>query len=103
MKTTRLMGTKEIWDCNNVKIKLEYYLIASKTNLEEKETLYGIQIAKYRRTEKEMQKEVEAIMGLSYSRKLVEQMIICLMDHTVTPMCMLEIVDDYITKSMLMA
>lgn len=101
MKTTCLLGTKEIWDCNNVRIKLEYYLIETKSNLEKKETLYGIQIVKYKKAEREIEKEVESITGLSYSKKFVEQMIACLMDHTVTPICMLEIVDDYMTREMM--
>ncbi|NLZ80964.1 MAG: hypothetical protein GX913_04075 [Clostridiales bacterium] len=101
MKTNDLIGTKEIWDCNNMKIKLEYYLVATKSKIEEKETLYGIQIIKCQREEREMQKEVEAITGISYSRKLVEQIITSLMDNTVTPMCMLEIVDDYIAREMM--
>lgn len=101
MKTTCLLGTKEIWDCNNVRIKLEYYLIETKSNLEKKETLYGIQIVKYKKAKREIEKEVESITGLSYSKKFVEQMIACLMDHTVTPICMLEIVDDYMTREMM--
>lgn len=98
MKKDCLMGTKEIRDCNNDKIKLEYYLMANKSNFVENETLYGIQIVKYKNPEREIEKEVEAIKGLSYSKKLVEQMITCLMDNTVTPMSMLEIVDDYFTR-----
>lgn len=99
MKTECLIGSRVIWDCNNSKIKLEYYLTASKWNPEEKETLYGIKIVKYQFENR----EVEALKGISYSKKFVEQMISCLMDHTVTPICMLEVVDDYITKELMFA
>lgn len=101
MNQQSLIGSKEIWDCNNNRMKLEYYLTASNGNFEENETLYGIQIVKYQRKEREIQKEVEMISGISYSRKLVEQMITCLMDNTVTPICMMEISDEYITREML--
>lgn len=103
MDSVCLIGTKEIKDCNNDKMKLEYYLTVIKSDFDEIDAIYGIQLVKCKRTGKRIEKEMETIKRLSYSKKLVEQIIVCLMDNTVTPICMLEIVDEYISKEMMFA
>lgn len=93
MKHKILKGKKTITLEDNRTMDLEYYLLENSTDIGKDKALYGVKITKtigdYIESE-----EVDAI---SYSKEFVEQMIQQLMDNDVTPISMIEIVDEMIT------
>lgn len=77
---------------------LAYFLVESSSE-EGQKALYGVRVekSKIEGTEKIMV-EANEVEAISYSKELVEQMINILQKHMVTPMCLDEIVDDFISK-----
>jgi len=95
MKNYYLLGMKGIRDCNNQKIRLEYYMSESEKNSIYDEPVYGIKIVKYNREERK--KEKEESFGISKDRNEVEKLIVKFWDNDVMPSTLLCLVDDYIT------
>lgn len=100
---TYLIGTTKFDAGNNTQIKLEYYLTEEIRDIETSSALYGVEVKKEIRNKNGIFLEQERATSLSYSRTTVENLIHILLLNTVTPMNLLEIVDDYITKEGLSA
>lgn len=95
MRHVNLIGEKQVLVDDVKMMILSYYLIeeSSKVKDEQVNNLYGIRIQKQFGGIVESE-EVEA---LSYSKEVVLQLIETLMEFTVTPMTLVEVVDDLIT------
>lgn len=92
MKKMNLLFSNEVALDDNRMMRLEYNLIENRKSDSDK-PYYGIQIIK----SLDGSLEIEEIMGISYSRDKVEAIARILFQHVVTPISMLEIVDDLIT------
>lgn len=92
MKNKELLFINEVTLENDRKMKLEYSIIESLES-ENGKPYYGIQIVKYI----DGSTETEEIDGISYSRNKVESITRILYQNIVTPISMVEIVDDLIT------
>ncbi len=92
------MGKMEVLFRNEVTLdddrmmRLEYKLTENHS-IDNEEPYYGIQIVKYLDDNMEM----EEISGISYSKDKVKSIIKILFQHIVTPITMVEIIDDLIT------
>lgn len=82
-----LVGTEML----NGSIYLTYYTTV--TGLETKNPVYGIEIIKRTKDEE----EVKTAYHLSHCRELVVDIARFLFQNTVTPMCMLHIIDERMT------
>lgn len=94
MKQIFLEGKKTVQLEDNRVMDLAYYLLEN--SREDNTVLYGIKITKTidEYTESE---EVDAI---SYSKEFVQQIIQTLMKNEVTPISMIEIIDEIITMKL---
>jgi hypothetical protein len=77
-------------------MELEYYLTKDTIVTSSELVVYGISIMK--RQEQDI--EMEETGGVSESEELVKNMIQSLLKASVTPMSMLEVVDDMVTERM---
>ena len=84
------VGEREFVSDRGLGIHLNYYL-TKKTGRTAYDALYGIRIEK---TVQGEQEETEQTPALSASRQMVEQLAGKLMAGAVTPICMIEIIDD---------
>lgn len=84
------MGERKFISDRGLGIHLNYYL-TKRTGRTAYDALYGIRIEKRVQGEQE---ETEQTPALSASRQMVEQLAGRLMAGTVTPVCMMEIIDD---------
>ena len=88
-----LKGTKVIELENGENLLLNYYLL-SKKSVEVPGNVYGICV------EKELagEKETNQVEDISYIEGNVMDILRTLMEHTVTPICLTEILDDLMTE-----
>lgn len=95
MKQITLIGEKEVI-VEDGSMQLEYYLIQESSVSKESDmkSIYGIKIMK----KLGGAVESEEVKGISYSKEVVMQLIDTLMKFTVTPMTMVEVLDDLITE-----
>lgn len=93
MKKLYLEGSRHIQVSAERQFELEYYLVEEPSAEPFGSCLYSIQVWK---TEKD-QIVMEETGSISYSRDVVRQMIRMLIDNCVTPMSVLEVVDDLVT------
>lgn len=92
MRKMKLLFSNEMTLDDDRKMRLEYNLMENRS-IEKEELYYGIQIIKYLGDEL----EIEEIKGISSSREKAEAITRILFQHGVTPISMVEIVDDIIT------
>lgn len=85
-----LVGERRFVSDRGLDIHLNYYL-TKRTGKTAYDALYGIRIEKKAQGEQE---ESEQTPALSASRQMVEQLAGKLMAGTVTPVCLMEIIDD---------
>lgn len=83
-------------------IKLEYYLIEEMRD-ERGRFLYGIMIKMETRENGNIERTRAEGRAVSYSRAYVERMLRLFLDNTVTPVPMLELIDEYISREGLSA
>ncbi|WP_455716301.1 DUF6514 family protein [Anaerosporobacter sp.] len=97
MKHFSLIGEREVKLENQMGMVLKYYLVEEPSKeVGERDCLnflYGIKI------EKQFGEIVESeeVEALSYSKEVVVQLIHTLIECTVTPMTLVEVVDDLVT------
>lgn len=84
------MGERRFISDRGLGVHLNYYL-TKKTGRTAYDALYGIRIEKKIQGERD---ESEQTPALSASRQIVEQLAGKLMAGAVTPVCMMEIIDD---------
>jgi hypothetical protein len=88
----KLLYSKEVTLDDDKKIRLEYNMTESLDSGNEK-PYYGIQIIK----NLEDNFEMDEVRGISFSREKVEKVAKILFENIVTPISIVEIVDDLIT------
>ena len=92
MGKMQLLFSNEVTLDDNRSMRLEYK-ITENLKADSGEPYYGIQIAKYLGNNV----EIDEIKGISYSKDKVEAIIKILYENVVTPISMVEIMDDLIT------
>lgn len=95
MNALYLEGTK-ILEIDEHEVELSYYLTECRKKENKDSTLYGIQIEK----RDSGNVEIESSGCITYSKEIVLQMIHKLMENTVTPITLLYIIDDFVTKEL---
>lgn len=98
MEKIFFMGEKNYEDEGNRKLNLKYYLLETRRAVADHGSVYGIGIEKTVKEQGRNLFEKETASGISYSEVFVKQMIHRLMDNLVTPISMIEILDDMITE-----
>lgn len=93
MKRAELLFSNEIVLEDERLMKLDYCLTESYPEEEESEPYYGIRITKYLGGDV----ETDEVCGISYSKDTVIDMLRKLFRFEVTPVSMVEIIDDLIT------
>ncbi len=83
-------------------LQLEYYLIEEKRD-ERGGFLYGIMIKKETRENGRIERSKAEGKAVSYSRAYVERMLQLFLKNTVTPLTMLELIDEYVSREGLSA
>ena len=108
MTNYNLMETRRVRLDNEEEIKLEYYLINSTRSVDgdgkcidgenfvgEETNVYGIKLVKEGSTYEE-----EEIVGVTFDEEEAVDLIKLLADNTVTPISLVEIVDDLTTEKL---
>lgn len=93
MKKSNVLFKNEVNLEDSRVMRLEYNITENRLANSEK-SYYGIQIVKYLDGNLEM----EEVEGISYSREKVETITRILFQNLVTPISMIEIIDDLITQ-----
>lgn len=88
-----LKGTKVIELENGENLLLNYFLM-SKKSVEVPGNVYGICVEK----ELSGEKEADQVENISYIEGNVMDILHTLMEHTVTPICLAEVLDDLMTE-----
>ena len=93
MDSLNLLFSKQIWLEDKRSMILKYFLIEKiqETNVL---PLYGVQISKYDGDTIES----DDVNGISHSKETVISIIKRLFQHEVTPISMVEIIDDFVTQ-----
>lgn len=94
MKQLELLFSSEVRLEDERRMKLDYCLTAEYAHSGQPEPYYGIRITKRLGNLEEM----EEVRGISYCKDSVISMIKKLFQHEVTPIHLVEIVDDLITQ-----
>lgn len=92
MRKMELLFMNEVSLDDDRMMRLEYNL-TEKRSTDNDEPYYGIQIIRYLDDNLDM----EEISGISYSKDKVKSITEILFQHVVTPISMVEIIDDLIT------
>ncbi len=97
MKNRYLIGERDLTNEFNIDTYLKYYIIEETREYLDDIHLYGIQVEKitYKNNKKYLEKETTP--ALSYSRGVVEELTHKLINNEVTPMGLIEVVDEYIS------
>lgn len=98
MEQIYLIGEKEC-SLNSEKALLQYYLM-EKSQAVRSSKLYGIKVVKNVTKGEGNLQEVEMTPAISYSRDFVKQILLAMLKGTVTPVSVLEIVDDLVSEKM---
>lgn len=93
MKGMELLFSNEVQLEDSRFMKLDYSLTESYPEEDSTEPYYGIHIARY--LEEEV--ETDEVRGISYCKDTVISMIQKLSQYEVTPISMIEIIDDLVT------
>lgn len=83
-------------------ITLEYYLLEEMRDTGGR-FLYGMMIRKEERKTGKLERTQTVAKAISYSREYVERMICLFMRNTVTPLTMMELIDEYVSREGLSA
>ncbi len=95
MKERQLLFSNELILEDNRCMKLNYSLLVTNKEEGQGEPYYGISITRYL----DNTVEAEEVEGISYSREAVVSMIRKLYRNEVTPISMIEIVDELVTAA----
>lgn len=93
-----LHGSKVV-ELENKAYQLDYYVTEMNQYISDQELqIYGIKIVNKVTEENRNYYDVEEIKNISYSKAYVQKLIDQLIEHLVTPICMIEIVDGLMTE-----
>ncbi|MBE5967459.1 MAG: hypothetical protein E7255_10955 [Lachnospiraceae bacterium] len=98
MKQLQLLFSNEVCLEDERKMQLDYCLTADYAQAGQPVPYYGIRITKHF----ENLEETEEVCGISYSKERVMSMIKKLFQYEVTPIHLVEIVDDFVTQGVLL-
>lgn len=93
MTECKLKGTRIVEIMPLREMELKYFLL-EEIDEAEQTISYGVEI---RKTESE-QVEVETVKGVTDSKEMADHLIELLVTNTVTPISLVNVVDDYITE-----
>lgn len=93
MTECKLKGTRIVEIMPLREMELKYFLLEEMDEAEQTIS-YGVEI---RKTESE-QVEVETVKGVTDSKEMADHLIELLVTNTVTPISLVNVVDDYITE-----
>lgn len=91
----KLLGMRVMEIVPQREMVLEYYLMTG-TDSDNCTDYYGVQIRKHENGN--VKEEVETVNGLTDSREFAVQLVNVLLENAVTPISMVDIIDDYITE-----
>ena len=105
MANYNLVETRRVRLENEEEIKLEYYLVNSKRDIDgegkcidgenlvgDETNVYGVKLVK-----EGVNYEEDEIAGITFSEKVAMDLIKLLADNTVTPISLVDVVDDFTT------
>ncbi len=95
MRVQELISTKVAGKDNNERLTLEYYL-TEKESEESNAKVYGISITK--KSDEGLESDV--VENISYEKDQVLELLHTLSQNTVTPICLVETLDDLMTERM---
>lgn len=95
MTNKKLIGNRIVEIEPERQMVLEYYVL-EETDKDTQITTYGTMI---RKTD-EGTEETEAVKGITHSKEVIHDIIGLLLEHTVTPVSMVDVIDDYITEKL---
>lgn len=88
------LGKRIVEAITGSELVLEYFLL-EKLDEESHQISYG---AKIRKTEKDKE-EIEIVEGITQSKEKMQELVLLLMNYTVTPISMVNVIDDYVTEN----
>jgi len=97
MKRETLSGVRHFKGRQQRDIQVEYYFLKDYRFGEDESPLCGIKIVKSEIIDDQDHREVETAPSISYSEKFVKQIIQVMMQGLVTPIHMLEVIDQMVT------
>lgn len=100
MKEFILAGDNSFESEEGKKFLLKYYIIKEFINKEIKKPLFGIAVYKYDITHNEVLIEKEESEAITYSVAIVKRMAEQLVKMTITPISMLEVLDDLVSEQL---
>jgi hypothetical protein len=98
MKKIVLIDAIQLKGSSGKEMKVEYYFVKDYRFAEERLPLCGIKIIKQENKGREVVREVEIAPAISYSEKFVKQMIRKMIKNLVTPIHMLEVIDELVSE-----
>lgn len=96
MQKLKVVSIKEVKSEEGNMMSLRYVLTRNCRNHIKGQKYYGIEIEK----ESNGTLEREKVEGISHSKEFVQGILECLYDNVVTPVSMVEVIDDLVTESM---
>jgi|GEM_PF-1871888 len=93
-----LVGTKTFMGVTGNEVSIEYYFLKDYRTDEEERPLCGIKLIKEEHVNGEKTVAEEIAPALSYSERFVKQIINAMIRNLVTPVHMLEVIDEYMAK-----
>lgn len=101
MYTMLLVNNKKV-ELENKELSIDYFLTETKQFYKDKiKSVYGIKVISKVITRNETYYEVESVINISYSKKLVLKLLDQLAKHIVTPVCLIEIIDELMTEDLI--
>lgn len=94
MKKENLYFRNEVLLLDGRKMRLDYSMTECQDEADRSKPYYGIKITKYL----EGDTETDEVCGVSYSKNIVSDMLRKMYDNKVTPISLVEILDDMITE-----
>ncbi|TCT14306.1 hypothetical protein EDC18_106104 [Natranaerovirga pectinivora] len=99
MYSMYLEGSKKIALEKDKKLEIEYYITENNQYIAEQLiNVYGIKIINKIYDKGNIYYEVESVKKISYSKDLIQRLLSKLINHLVTPVCMIEIIDELISE-----
>ena len=98
MRKLTLVGNRLLTDTEKGEIRLEYYLLEETRDVSNYMPLYGMRIMKWSKASDGILREQKTAAAISYSKEFVLEILNQFIQNLVTPMCMLELVDEKVSQ-----
>lgn len=101
MYTMYLKGTNDI-GLEEKKLQIQYFLTEDVQHISNyTKKVYGIEVINKISNSKDISYEVEKVLKISYSKLLVEKILTKLIEYMVTPVCLIELIDEIMTDELI--